>query len=237
MKVVLEHVEYEADNIATFYFRPEKPVSYTAGQYAEWTIKHPKPDNRGTKRWFTISSSPSDTMVSLTTKFATTKSSTFKKALRKLKPGDEILMSEPMGDFVLPQLLQTPIIFVAGGIGVTPMHSMLSWLADTNEKRVIKMIYGVPNEDEIIFLPTFEEANQHVTIVVDQPSSSWGGPVGKLTAEIILGLEKPSEETLIYVSGPEPMVESLEKALIKEGIKKRQLVTDAFPNYLADLSS
>lgn len=232
MKVVLEHIQDEADNIATFYFRPEKPVNFTAGQYAEWTIKHSKPDNRGIKRWFTISSSPSDTMVSLTTKFSHAKSSSFKKALRKLKPGDEILMSEPMGDFVLPQLLQTPIIFVAGGIGVTPMHSMLSWLADTKEQRDIKMIYGVPNEDEIIFLPTFEEANQHVTVVVNEPSPSWGGPIGKLTSDIILGLEKPSDDPLIYISGPEPMVESLEKSLLARGIKQRQLVLDFFPNYL-----
>ena len=94
------------------------------------------------------------------------------------------------------------------------------------------MIYGVPNEDEIIFLPTFEEANQHVTIVVSEPSPSWGGPIGVLSSEIILGLEKPSENTLIYVSGPEPMVESLEKSLLARGIKKRQLVLDLFPNYL-----
>lgn len=234
MNVVLEHIEYEADNIATFRFRPEKPVSYTAGQFAEWTIKHLSPDNRGVKRWFTISSSPTDTMVSFTTKFAKTKSSSFKKALKKLKPGDEIMMSEPMGDFVLPQLLQTPIIFVAGGIGVTPMHSMLSWLADTKEERSIKMIYGVPNEDEIIFLPTFERANQHATLIVSKPSSSWGGALGRITAELVLGLEKPSEDTLIYISGPEPMVEDLEKSLLSQGIKQRQLVLDFFPNYKAD---
>jgi ferredoxin-NADP reductase len=52
-----------------------------------------------------------------------------------------------------------------------------------------------------------------------------------LNAENILGLEQPSEDTLIYVSGPEPMVEKLEKELISSGIKKSQLVLDFFPNY------
>jgi ferredoxin-NADP reductase len=107
----------------------------------------------------------------------------------------------------------------------------LSWLADTNEERPIRLIYGVKNEDEIIFQDTFDRANQHATIVVDEPTPAWGGERGQLTAELILGLESPSEDTLVYVSGPEPMVESLEKDLKKAGLKSNQLVLDFFPNY------
>jgi ferredoxin-NADP reductase len=140
-------------------------------------------------------------------------------------------MSDPMGDFVLPKLMQTPLIFVAGGIGITPFHSMLSWLADTGEERPIKLLYGVNNEDEIIFQETFDRARQHATIVVSDPSPAWGGERGRLSAELILGLEQPSEDTLVYVSGPEPMVEALEEDLKKAGLKKHQLVLDFFPNY------
>lgn len=230
MRVWLDHKQDEASNITTFFFKPEKPIQYTAGQFIELTIKHDNPDERGTDHWFTLSSSPTQDLLTITTKFAD-KSSTFKKALRKLKVGDEIKMSEPMGDFVLPKLVQTPLVFVAAGIGITPFHSILSWLADTRESRPIKLLYSVRNEDEIIFQPTFDAAKVQPTIVVSNPSAAWGGERGRITAEMILGLEKPSDDTLIYVSGPEPMVETLEKDLKKAGIKGRQLVLDFFPNY------
>jgi ferredoxin-NADP reductase len=231
MKVVLDHVEAEASNITTFYFRPEKPVHYTAGQFIELTVKHPRPDIRGIKHWFTLSSSPTDELLSITTKFAGDKSSSFKRKLFKLKPGAELIMSGPMGDFVLPKLIQTPLIFVAGGIGITPFHSMLTWLSATGEQRPVKFLYSVRNEDEIIFQDTFDKAGIRATIIVSEPSAAWGGERGRLSAELILGLEKPAEDALIYVSGPEPMVEALEKDLKRAGIKPRQLVLDFFPNY------
>ncbi|MDB5170546.1 MAG: hypothetical protein JWO35_240 [Candidatus Saccharibacteria bacterium] len=231
MQVVFDHSEAVASNITTFYFKPEKPVDYTAGQFVEWTLRHANPDDRGIKRWFTISSPPTSELISLTTKFAGKNGSSFKKALHKLKPGAELTISDAMGDFVLPKLIQTPLLFVAGGIGITPFHSILSWLADTDEERPIKLLHGVHTEDEIIFQDTFDKAAQHATIVVSEPSAAWGGERGRLTAELILGLEQPSENTLIYVSGPEPMVEQLQKDLLKAGIKKYQLVLDSFPNY------
>ncbi len=232
MKVVFDHSKDEAANIRTVYFKPERPVHYTAGQFAEWTLQHPRPDKRGVKRWFTISSAPTDQLLSITTKFAgADKSSSFKKALFKMKPGHELLMSDPMGDFVLPKLIQTPLVFVAGGIGLTPFHSMLSWLAATGETRPIKMLYALRVEDEIVFQETFDKAGVQPTIVISQPSAAWGGERGKLSADLILGLEKPSEDTLVYVSGPEPLVEDLEKDLKKAGVNKHQLVLDFFPNY------
>ncbi len=232
MTITFDHSEEVATNIATFYFKPEKPVDYTAGQFVEWTLPHINPDSRGIKRWFTLSSSPTDELISLTTRFTNENGSSFKKALRNLQPGNEMIISDAMGDFVLPKLIQTPLLFVAGGIGVTPFHSIFNWLVATEEKRPIKLIHGVHSEDDIIFQDTFGKAGQHATIVVSDPSSAWGGERGRLSAELILGLEQPSEDTLIYLSGPEPMVEQLEKELLRIGIKKHQLVLDSFPNYL-----
>lgn len=221
----------EAEHIRTFRFKPEAGYHYTAGQFAEWKLPHDESDERGIKRWFTLSSSPKDGYISLTTRFASQNGSSFKKALREMIIGDYIEVSQPMGDFVLPKLLQTPLIFVAGGIGITPFHSILTWLAQTGEDRPIKMLYAVNNEDDIIFEETFKKAAQHVTVAVNQPTASWGGERGLLTADMILGVEKPDENTLIYVSGPETMVENLEKNLHAKGIKSKQLVLDFFPNY------
>jgi ferredoxin-NADP reductase len=233
MKVTFDRVVDESSYIKTFYFKSERPLQYTAGQFIELTIPHEKPDDRGIKRWFTLSSSPTDELISITTRVIS-KCSTYKQALMALEKEVEVTVSDPMGDFVLPKYLQTPLIFVAGGIGITPYHSMLKWLAETNEQRPIRLLYAVKNEGEIIFLDTFAKADQHATILVSDPSAAWGGERGHLTADMILNLEKPSNNTLVYVSGPEPMVEQLEKDLKKAGLKKEQLVLDFFPNYDAE---
>jgi ferredoxin-NADP reductase len=93
------------------------------------------------------------------------------------------------------------------------------------------LLYAVRNEDEIIFQKTFERTGIHTTYIVSEPTASWGGERGRLDAEKIIGIEEPTDDTLIYVSGPEPMVETLEADLKKNGIKKDQLVLDFFPNY------
>jgi len=235
MIVTLDHIHDEADNIRTFFWRPEKPLQYTAGQFIELTVKHDDADDRGERRWFTLSSSPTQELLTVTTKFAAENGSSFKRALRDMQPGDTAIMSDPMGDFVLPKLAQTPLVFVAGGIGITPFHSMLQYLADSGESRPIKMLVAVRNEQEIIFQDTFDKANQHVTFVVSEPSPAWGGERGRITAEMIIGLEQPTEDTLVYVSGPEELVESLHADLAKAGLKKHQLVGDFFPNYSAGI--
>jgi ferredoxin-NADP reductase len=231
MKAIYRKREQLTNAISTFWFEPARPLRFTAGQFTELTLKHASPDDRGVKRWFTISSSPTDDLVGITTKFAGEASSSFKKALFDLAPTTEVQLAEAMGDFVLPKLTQQPLIFVAGGIGLTPFHSMFEWLAATGETRDIKFLYAVSSEDDIIFQDTFDKANVHATIIVGNPSEAWGGLRGRLDAQTILGLEKPTDDTLIYLSGPEQMIEALEADLQKHGVDKRQLVGDFFPGY------
>jgi ferredoxin-NADP reductase len=231
MRVTFDHSEQLADRISSFYFRPEKPLLYTAGQFIELTLAHHNPDDHGQKRWFTLSSAPTEELLSITTKFPVKHLSSYKRALQKLQPGDQLTMSDPMGDFVLPKLIQTPLIFVAGGIGITPFHSMLSWIATTGEERPIRLIQSVWNEEDIIFQDTFKHAGQHATIVVSKASAMWGGERGPLTAELVIGLQPVTKDTLIYISGPESMVEQLSNDLHSAGVPRPQLVGDYFPGY------
>lgn len=226
-----DHITKESPNIWTFYFVPKKPISYVAGQYVEMLLAHKNADERGDRRWFTLSSSPTDDLISITTKFATKNGSSFKRSLQKLKPGDTVKVSEAMGDFVLPKDTSVPLIFVAGGIGITPFHSMFSWLADNHKNRNIHLLYAVQTEDELVFQETFQRVNIHARIIVSQPSDEWGGLRGHLTAQDILGLEPLDDKSLIYLSGPEQMVENLEAELKKSGVPKTQIVGDFFPGY------
>ena len=234
MKATFHDSIEEASNIRTFRFKPERPVDFVAGQFTELFLPHDDADDRGIKRWFTISSAPFDEYLTITTKLSEN-SSTFKQTLQTLKPGDEVTLAEPMGDFVLPRDNAIPVIFVAGGIGITPYHSILSWLAaEDDEYRNIKLLYAVNSEDEIIFQDTFHKADINPTIVVSNPSSEWGGERGRITADHILKLTEPAKDSLIYISGPEPMVESLRDDLINLEFPKTNIVGDYFPNYTSN---
>ena len=227
----MDHVHKETDSITTFWWRAEKPVDYIAGQYIEMTLPHEHPDERGIKHWFTLSSSPTDApLVSNTTKFAE-RSSSFKTALRKLKPGDSVDITEPMGDFVLPKDASIPMVFVAGGIGITPFHSIIKWLYDTKQERDITLLYAVNNEHEMVFQDLFEHYGMKRIIIVNKPQGQWDGVTGQLTGKRILDLAKPATDALIYISGPEQMVEALQADLEKLGIEKNRLVGDFFPGY------
>lgn len=231
MHITFDHFEDNTPTVKTFFFTSDQPISYTAGQFVELTVPHDKPDSRGPKRWFTLSSSPSQSKLSITTKFASSNGSSFKQAMLLLKPGASLTVSDPMGDFVLPKLVQTPLVFVAGGIGVTPFLSIFQWLKDTGEQRPIKFLQAVSSEEEIGFQDIFEDIKQHATIIVSQPTAAWGGQRGHLSAEIILGLEQPAADTMVYISGPESLVEKLTKDLRAAGLDKHQIVGDYFPGY------
>jgi ferredoxin-NADP reductase len=231
MKATFVRSDELTPNIKTFWFEPEEKLRFTAGQFTELYIPHDNADDRGERRWFTISSSPTKEHFSITTKFAGDKGSTFKKALLALEPGDTVEAQEAMGDFVLPKLVQTPLVVVAGGIGLTPFHSMFEWLADVGETRDIKFIYAVRSEDDIVFQDTFERAGIEATIIVGEPSDEWGGLTGRLTADDIKNFSEITDDTLVYISGPEGMVADLKADLIKDGVPKQQVVTDDFPGY------
>ncbi len=232
MYVVLDHIEPQNQSVNSFWFKPDKPWRYTAGQFIELTLPHDNPDERGIKHWFTLSSSPTEPLLAITTKFAE-RSSTFKTALGQLKPGDQVTMSEPMGDFVLPQDKTIPLVFVAGGIGVTPFRSMTKWLLDTGEQRNLQVILAARAPEDIVFAKLFEAYGIPPTLIISNPPPDWPGISGQLSAEKILELVGDTTGKRIYISGPEPMVETLNENLLKLGVPKNYLVGDYFPGYLA----
>lgn len=206
-------------------------MQYTAGQFTEFQLPHENPDDRGIKRWFTLSSSPSDELVSITTKFAGETASSFKKNLWNLPVGTELDFAEAMGDFVLPKDPSIPLVFVAGGLGITPFHSILSYLIATKEKRQIEALLAFNEPGDVLFEDLFQAYGIKPTVVISNPPNAWPGETGHLSGKRIMELVDDLKNKRLYVSGPEPMVESLEKELLEAGLDKNNLVLDFFPGY------
>lgn len=221
MKIKFLHSITIAKDIKSFYF--DKPINfrYNAGQFIELTLPHTKVDERGEKRWFTISSAPSEEHLCITTKIIEKRSS-FKNALNSLKAGDTITISEVMGDFILPKDSSLPLIFIAGGIGVTPYRSMIRWLTDTNSERSIELLYFAPNESHIAFRNDLQTPFTKITYITDG---------SKLSAQSLKSHVKDINHKLIYISGPEQMAEALVSDLVTEGFDKYRIITDYFPGY------
>ncbi len=231
MDVVFDHKEEVVPQIQTFWFRPLKSPMFIAGQFTELYLPHDNSDNYGQRRWFTLSSSPLDDMLSITTRFTSGHDSTFKQTLKKLQPGTPLKLAEPMGDFVLPKDPRIPLVFVAGGIGITPVHSMIKFLHDTQEQRDIRLIYAVGTLEELAFVQLFKEYGSPYTPVVKRPPDAYIGEVGSLDASRVLALAPDSGKEYYYMSGPEVMVETLTKDLAKMGVPAQRLISDYFPGY------
>jgi glycine betaine catabolism B len=230
MKITFDHSENIAKDIYTFWFKPKKHFSYIPGQFVELILKHPDKDRRGEKRWFTLSSSPTEELLTISTKI-TESSSSFKKALVSLHPGDQAVISALMGDFVLPEDTELPLLFVAGGIGCTPYRSMLQYLADKAESRQITLIYAANTKDEVAYRSLFNNLGSNFKIVLSNPGRRWSGPTGKLDAKLIHEQLDSTQNPQIYVSGPRGMIESVVKELKLSGIARKRIKTDYFPDY------
>ncbi|HRJ06218.1 MAG TPA: hypothetical protein PK096_04395 [Candidatus Saccharibacteria bacterium] len=220
--LVLKEKEYLTDNIWAFRFTANQPLSWTPGQFIRIEIPHENPDDEGTKRWFTISSTPHDGFIQITTRITGT---TFKKALADLSIGEMIqLIERPDGDFIW-QESDKPLVFIAGGIGITPFYSMLKARGHSGQSVSATLIYNGRTAD-LPFKAEFTEASKH------HPEFAVQYVIGEqLTAAKIRELIPNINLSQVYVSGPEPMVEKLGEQLKETGLQSHDLHQDFFPHY------
>lgn len=222
MKITLARVFHHSPHVVSYSFVPERPIRYIAGQFVEITIHHNDPDKRGIRRWFTLSSSPTEKYLTITTKHSKSSPSSFKKNLLHLSIGDAVECSEAMGDFVLPKSDTIPLLLIAGGIGITPFRSMIKWLVDSGQSRTIQIVYSAHTMDELVFKDILNQPFIELFPYTEEE---------KLTAEKIDSLCRGISEKQIYIAGPEPMAEALSKGFKDLGSSRHQIVTDYFPGY------
>src|SRR5579863_869035 len=113
MKLKLVETKNEVKNVCSFIFKADEKITWKAGQFLHYVLHHEPTDDRGSDRWFTISSAPHEGHVRITTRFNPEKSSTFKDSLKNLQIGKNIEVSDLDGDFVLDDL-NKEYVFIAG---------------------------------------------------------------------------------------------------------------------------
>lgn len=207
----------ERGNAWTVVLKPlGKHFAFHPGQFAWLTLwDSPFADS---EHPFSISSSAEDhSQLSFTIKAL----GDFTSQIGSLKPGDNAYVDGPYGSFTCDRHPHAAgFLFIAGGVGITPMMSMLRTLKDRNDPRPITLIYANKDWDQIMFRDELEEMQKspslQVVHVLEKPPQGWNGSTGFITKDLLsqhLAEATTKNVVEIFVCGPIPMMNAVEKHL------------------------
>jgi len=236
MRVRLKERRSEATEVISFVFDlGGQPFEYRPGQYVFCELESLDfPDERGNRRHFTISSSPTEKgILMFTTRM---RGSGFKETLQRALLGYEINIGTPLGHFVMPEGEIRRHVFIAGGIGITPYRSMLRCAADTKKPIDAVLLYFSHSSADIVFRQELEEISRQMPTfslvhVLSSPEAGWKGEQGKLD-EVLLRKWVPNpDQRLFWISGPPPMVTAYRELIRQSGVGDESIRTDSFAGY------
>lgn len=222
-----------AKDIYEFAFKTPYKISFKPGQYLEWTLPHEKKDMRGIRRYFSIASAPQEDLLKVAMKIQDTGSS-FKKSLLTMEEGGTLYATSLDGDFILPQKLEgNKLVFIAGGIGITPFRSMIQSLETAKVRPEVTLFYCVNTPEELAYKADFDRqaSEQKISFipVVAKPPEGYVGESGFITQELAQKHVKDIKGSVWYISGPPVMVENYKKLLKNMGVSSSRIKTDYFP--------
>ena len=152
-----------------------------------------------------------------------------------LKPGRRVYLDGPHGEFSI-DLYQAPgYVFVAGGVGITPLYSMISTMCVREDVRPVILFYSSNEWESVIFREQLEElrlymSNLRLVYVLQRPSAGWQGEVGRINPRM-LHRHLPRNQYRLYeyfICGPEPLMDTTVAALSLLGVSHERIHTERF---------
>ena len=223
----------------TMSFHLEKPIVFTfkAGQFADYTLINPdETDAEGNIRGFSLASAPYENDLMFTTRMRDT---AFKRSLRSMKIGTEIILDGPYGSFTLHNDSRKAAVFLTGGIGITPVRSIVLQAAHDNLPHKIFVIDSNRRPEDAAFLDELIEAqekNPNYTFVgtmtdMEKSSRKWDGETGYLTKAMLVKYIGDLTLPIYYIAGPPEMVTAMRKTLNEAGVDDDNIRTEEFSGY------
>lgn len=211
-------------------FRVEVPknadIDFLPGQF--FMVRFP--ENEVFKRAYSIASSPTDKdHMDITMNLV----GEFTKKLWQCKVNEHLVFKGPYGKFYFDESMKQDLVLVGGGLGITPLRSIIRYCTNKKLSNKIKLIYSVRTPDAIVYkeeLENFKEKNPNYecvfTITRPKPESKWNGRVGRIDENLLKESIKDMENTLFFICGPLQFARGARAMLESLGAKKEQIKTD-----------
>ncbi|WP_457949953.1 FAD-dependent oxidoreductase [Pseudarthrobacter sp. alpha12b] len=223
----------------TMSFEFEKPAgfSYKAGQFADYTlIDPPETDKEGNTRGFSLSSAPYEPNLMCTTRMRDT---AFKRVLKDMPVGTELELDAPYGSFTLHNRAARPAVFLTGGIGITPVRSMVLQSVHDRTGHTIFVFSSNKRPADAAFLDELrhlEESSANVTFVatMTEPENSqqpWDGETGFIDQDMITRYVGDLSTPVYYLCGPAGLVSAMRSLLNGAGVDDDDIRTEEFTGY------
>lgn len=227
----------ETEDTYSFFFQRPPEFDFKPGQYLRLILPTDHPDERGTSRFFSIASSPTEKdHFRVTTRII---QSTFKKTLYSLTPGQIVSISGPYGQFVLNDTETRPIVLLAGGIGITPYRNMLVYTRDKHLTIPITLLSSFSRVEDIIFFDELtaidiEMDNISYIVTITKPEESkkpWNGETGRMNEEMLKRYIANLSESLYYIVGPPGLVAAMRELVEGLRVGDENIITEDFTGY------
>lgn len=207
------------------------PFTFLPGQFLTLTVLA---DGKPVKRLYTIASSPTQhDYAEVTVKHEP--GGVVSGYLRdRVKEGDLLDCSGPTGSFIFTGRECKCILLIGGGVGITPLMSVLRYLTDRAWAGDVYLIYGVHAPQDIIFREELEylqrrHPNFRAVVTVSHPEGTdWAGASGRITKELIANSVPDLASRYVHLCGPVPLMEAVRKALAELGVPADRVKTEAF---------
>lgn len=227
-----------AEDTTAFYFEKPLGFEFKAGQNADWTIENlPNPDAKGNTRPFSIASAPHEPELMIATRMT---KSTFKDYLAIAEPGLELVLDGPLGSFTLHNNPEKPAVFLIGGIGITPVRSIIADAIHRKLPHQLILFYSNRRSEDTAFLDeltAWQQDNQNFKLVatmteMDKSSQTWLGATGYVDAKMLQeNLGDKLSTAIYYLAGPPAMVAAMRKVLDELNIDSDNIKTEEFSGY------
>lgn len=217
----------------------EKPDGFTfkPGQFVECKlINPPKTDDEGNGRAFSLANAPYEPDLMVATRL---RDSAFKRVLQDLKPGATLELEGPFGSFVLHNKTQTPAVFLTGGIGITPVRSIILDALHRRLAHRILLFYANRRPEDAAFLEelnTPRDTDPHYTFIplmtqADQSASDWRGETGRINRALLEKYLDDLTAPIYYLDGPAGMVNAMRQLLNEAGVDDDNIRAEEFSGY------
>jgi len=227
----ITEVRPERGHVWTLVLKPDghSGLRFASGQFAWLTLG--KSPFRLKEHPFSIASSAEH---GKTLEFTIKELGDFTKTIKDRKPGEIAYLDGPYGVFTVERYPQSlGFVFIAGGVGMVPIMSMLRTLADRGDERPLLLFYGNQDWERVTFREELEDLQKRLTLqvvhVLTEPPTNWEGERGYISQELLLKyLPDKRGEMEYFICGPTPMRKAAERALHNLQISVKRIHSELF---------